>query len=105
MFRRRKVVCSAVLAGATLLGLALAGTPAQAQVAVPRAGYYAPGYYAPGYYTPAPAPVYAYRPMVPGRVYYAPSFPNQYGRLRPDWDWPTGRGVPLAKPWLRPLPR
>lgn len=103
MFKMRKVVLLVFVAGATLFGLALVGTPAHAQVAAPGGYYYGPGYYAPGYY--APATRYAYRPMVPARVYYAPSYPTQNGRLRPDWDWPTGRGVPLAKPWLRPLPR
>lgn len=99
-----------VLSGLVVLGgLGASSASAQAPVGgttsaprsmAPAAGYYSNGYYytlqpAPGfatgprYYASAPA----YRAPVPGYRTYS-------GRVNPD---PTGRGIPLAKPWLRPL--
>ena len=74
----------------------------------------------------AAAPTYGPRAFVPatgrvnyGGVYYGSNFygPGGYfggttngynpGRVGPGpvRDWSTGRNVPLAKPWMRPLPR
>ena len=105
-------------------GLALAADSARAQaVAVPPAAVryvQAPAaspatyYYSNGYYYRAAAPTY-YRPATPGTVYYAS--PTGYsdhngvlrgptgamsGRATHNFD-PTGRGVQLYKPWLKPL--
>lgn len=101
-------------------GLGLAADSARAQVVYTQpspvryvqpapAGYY----YSNGYYYRS-APAYA-APAVPGRTYYASPAgyydhngvlrgPNgaMPGRATHSYD-PTGRGVQLYKPWLKPI--
>jgi len=56
----------------------------------------------PGYVTYPVAPAYRGGYFGYGRA-PAPSRPGV--GTRPDRDWSTGRDVPLAKFWMRPLPR
>lgn len=98
--RRTSLATRALLgAGVLVLGLGTAFSSARAQFAPGRV-YYRPTY-------AAPAPYYAPRVYAaPRYVYVNPSL-NGYNRgpvgPGPARDWSTGRGVPLAKPWLRPL--
>jgi len=90
-------------------GLCIGASSARAQVVggpvagpvVPRYYYsYGGTYYAPGYYGATnTARGYYYG----GGYYGAPGYPgggtvNGFAR-----DWSTGRNLPLAKPWMRPL--
>ncbi len=86
-------------------GLGLGASSAHAQVpsgAAPATApryYYGPGYYGYGYYYYPTAPsVPTYR----GGFYSAPSYRASRPASGVPRD-PTGRDVPLYKPWLRPL--
>ena len=111
MKRIRSMVLVGVL---TVSGLGLGASPATAQLpsgAAPAAApryYYGPGYYGYGYYSYPAAPTV---PTYSGGFYSAPSYRTPEASSSPGdtltssyREWPTGRNVPLAKPWLRPLP-
>jgi hypothetical protein len=77
--------------------------PQEGVAAVPSYTY-VPGYYGYGYY-PYSSPAATSPPASDYHPYAAPS-----GRYRsggnssgPGRDWSTGRDVPLAKPWMRPM--
>ena len=103
MIRFRSTSTLSKAAGALSLGefLALGASSANAQVAVrpttapapPRVtyggAYYSPNVYRPGVYYGAAPNGYNRGPVGPG----------------PARDWASARTVPLAKPWMRPLPR
>jgi hypothetical protein len=85
--------------------------PAAATAPSPRY-VYAPGYYGYGYYA-YPGPQTTPSPAASAPTHY--SAPRSYGSPRTHFrgdgdsvgpghrDWSTGRDVPLAKPWLRPM--
>jgi hypothetical protein len=101
----RLAMKAALLTGAVAIGLGVEASSARAQVPggtytyggrtytyYPQGGYYARSYYSPYlYYYPGGYTLNGYNP--------GPVGPG------PTRDWSTGRGVPLAKPWMRPLPR
>lgn len=108
MNRIRVMVLAGVFAAG---GLGIIASSARAQApggtapaSTPRY-YYGWGYNGWGYYyypTAPPAPTYR------GGFYTAPAPARTSARASStapstDREWPTGRNVPLAKPWLRPL--
>jgi hypothetical protein len=106
--QRRDRISAAVFGGLTLAALTAAPNPAEAQYVVSPpvssgwSGYATPRTYTSYYYTPSYG------------SYYAPSYqtatPYRYVRPRrwarswasQEYYWPTGRDVPVAKPWLTP---
>ena len=109
---RMALVRSMLTAGAVVLGLGVGSSQAQAVRYYP-GGYtgrtYYPGGYYGGYYGNAYYPgVYSggYRYptyAAPAAAPVARAYTYAPGVYRDDWA--TGRGVPLAKPWMRPLGR